>query len=262
MTGYISDLLRLTGVTTKAASPATEQLFHVREDTPKLDAVGSKRFHSLVAKLLFLAKRVRPEILPAVIFLTTRVKGPDTDDDKKLTRILSYLHCQPSLHLRLTGSHVNSPGCFVDASYAVHGDFKGHTGGFISLGGGAIHVKSSKQKINSKSSTEAELIALSDYSSQLIWTRDFLHNQGLSMNPAVIYQDNKSTIALIERGRPSAELSRHINIRYFFVKDRIEQGELQLEYKPTSEMAADILTKPLQGEHFRRLHDVLLHGEA
>jgi hypothetical protein len=82
------------------------------------------------------------------------------------------------------------------------------------------------------------------------------------MNPALIYQDNKSTLALIERGRPSAELSRHINIRYFFVKDRIERGELQLEYKPTSEMAADILTKPLQGEHFRRLRDVLLHGEA
>jgi hypothetical protein len=262
MAGYISDLLRLTGVTTKAASPAAGHLFHVQEDAPKLDTAGSKRFHSLVAKLLFLAKRVRPEILPAVIFLTTRVNGPDTDDDKKLTRILSYLHSQPSLFLRLTGSHVNSPACFVDASYAVHGDFKGHTGAFISLGGGAIHVKSSKQKINSKSSTEAELIALSDYSSQLIWTRDFLHHQGLSMNPALIYQDNKSTLALIERGRPSAELSRHINIRYFFVKDRIERGELQLEYKPTSEMAADILTKPLQGEHFRRLRDVLLHGEA
>jgi hypothetical protein len=260
MAGYISDLLRLTGVTTKAASPAAAQLFQVREDAPKLDAVGSKRFHSLVAKLLFLAKRVRPEILPAVIFLTTRVNGPDTDDDKKLTRILSYLHSEPHLHLCLTGSHVQVPESFVDASYAVHGDFKGHTGGFITLGGGAIHVKSSKQKLNSKSSTEAELIALSDYSSQVIWTREFLHHQGLSMSPALIYQDNKSTIALVERGRPAAELSRHINIRYFFIKDRIESGELQLEFKPTLEMVADILTKPLQGEHFRRLRDVLLHG--
>jgi hypothetical protein len=60
-----------------------------------------------------------------------------------------------------------------------------------------------------------------------------------------------STIALIEKGRPASERTRHINIRYFFIKDKIQSGDLELKYLPTEEMVADILTKPLQGELFR-----------
>jgi hypothetical protein len=79
------------------------------------------------------------------------------------------------------------------------------------------------------------------------------------MEAATIFQDNKSTLAMIEKGRSGNKSTRHINIRYFYLKNKIEDGEVVLEYLPTQEMIADILTKPLQGEAFERLRDSLLN---
>ncbi len=261
MGGYIQDLIRISGTaSTKVKTPATANLFKIREECEPLEPKEAARFHSMTAKLLYLAKRTRPEILVATIFLTTRVQHPDEDDQRKLQRVLNYLQTEPDLDLTLRADSLTTVTAYVDASYAVHNDFKSHTGGVITLGGGPIHVKSSKQKLVSKSSTEAELIGLSDYTSQIVWTRDFLAHQGYIMEPAKIHQDNKSAIALIERGRGSAEHSRHINVRFFFIKDRVDKKELCVTYTPTEDMVADILTKPLQGALFKKFRDILLNG--
>jgi hypothetical protein len=149
----------------------------------------------------------------------------------------------------------------VDASHGVHRDYKGHTGGLVTLGAGPVNVDSSKQRLNSKSSSETEVIAQSDYLSEVVWVRDFLMEQGYDVGPATFYQDNTSAIALAEKGRSTNKRTRHIGIRFFFIHDRIEKGEIRLEYLPTAEMVADILTKPLQGDLFRRLRKLLLNME-
>jgi hypothetical protein len=92
----------------------------------------------------------------------------------------------------------------------------------------------------------------------VIWTRNFLEAQGYTVGPARIFQDNQSTIALVAKGRSTSARTRHIAIRYFFIKDRVESGEVVVEYKATGEMRADILTKPLQGELFRRMRAELM----
>jgi len=130
------------------------------------------------------------------------------------------------------------------------------------LGKGAIHARSSKQKLVSKPSTEAELVALSDEASPVLWMRNFLELQGYQMQPATIYQDNMNTIALAEKGRSTSDRTRHINIRYFFIKDKINSNELRIEYLPTEDMKADVWTKPLQGELFKRLRNKLLNNEV
>ena len=79
------------------------------------------------------------------------------------------------------------------------------------------------------------------------------------MEPAVIYQDNQSTLALLEKGYSNNKRTRHINIRYFYLKSKVDDGEVVLEYMPTDEMIADIPTKPLQGEKFIELRDSLLN---
>ncbi len=107
------------------------------------------------------------------------------------------------------------------------------------------------------SSTEAELIGQSDYASHGIVARDFLKGQEVPVN---ILQDNQSAIAMVKKGYSSSEHSRHINIRYFFLKDLIDRGEVKIAYQPSKDMVADILTKPLQGSLFRRLCDILLNG--
>jgi hypothetical protein len=79
------------------------------------------------------------------------------------------------------------------------------------------------------------------------------------MDSAVIYQDNKSTINLAEKGRSTSERTRHVNIRYFFIHDRIKSGEVEIKHMPTGEMLSDILTKPLQGTLFLKLRAELLN---
>lgn len=100
---------------------------------------------------------------------------------------------------------------------------------------------------------------MSDSLSTVIWIRQFLQHQGYETGPAIVYQDNKSSMALAQKGRSTSERTRHINIRHFFIKDRIESGDIELQYKSTGEMIADILTKPLQGALFRKLRSLLLN---
>ena len=257
MDKFVDDLLSASQVTGSADTPASDNLFKTR-DAPKLSPALREEFHSVVAKLLYLAKRARPDLLTVVSFLTRRTLAPDTDDYKKLNRALRYLNATRHLKLIFEPGPVPTIQAYVDASYAVHEDFKSHTGMSISLGGGATHAKSSVQKLNVKSSTEAELVALSDSSSWIIWTRDYLEAQGYAMPPAKVYQDNMSTQAMVKRGHSSSEKTRHINVRYFFVKDRVDTGEIIIEHLPTDCMLADLLTKPLQSEQFKALRDRIL----
>jgi hypothetical protein len=99
-----------------------------------LDKAQADMFHHNVAKLLFLCKRARPDIQTAVAFLCTRVKGPDTDDYKKLARVIKYLRGTANMPLILEAENKNVMKWWVDASFAVHPDMKSHTGGAMSLG--------------------------------------------------------------------------------------------------------------------------------
>ena len=152
---------------------------------------------------------------------------------------------------------------FVDAAYAVHSNMRIHTGGAMSMGTGILHGKSSKQKINVKSSTEAELVGVSEYLPYNIWLMMFLKKQGYNIMNNVLYQDNKSAIKMERNGRNSCTgNSRHINVRYFFVKDRVDKGEIVVEHCPTHLMIGDYFTKPLQGAVFRRFRNIIMGYET
>ena len=76
----------------------------------------------------------------------------------------------------------------------------------------------------------------------------------------IVYQDNKSSILLETNGRASSsKRTRHLNVRYFFVKDRVDSGEVRIEYCPTEEMIADYFTKPLQGALFYKMRDLIMN---
>ena len=142
---------------------------------------------------------------------------------------------------------------YADASFAVHPDFKSHTGACASLGTGAVMSMSRKQKLNTRSSTEAELVAVDDAINLVLWTKLFLEEQGYKVDKNFLFQDNKSAILLEKNGKKSSsKRTRAINIRYFFVTDQAEKGNLRIDYCPTGEMVADFFTKPLQGDAFER----------
>lgn len=248
----VQDILASYGPVSAKPTPAASTLFDVRELAEKATEEQRKVFHTHVAKMLYLAKRVRPECLTAVSFLATRVHACDIDDLAKLKRLIGYLAgtADRGITLRI-GEYMTVRG-YIDAAYGVHTDSgKSHTGCAIVLGEvGALYSKSTKQKIVTKSSTEAELVGLSDTASQAIHLRNFVLCQGYGTGPAVIYQDNLSCMALMKRGGPGSERSRHINIRHFWLKERVDSGEVIVEHLGTQEMFANALTKPVQGMQF------------
>ena len=253
MERYIEEILKRRKTTGTRVTPATETLFDVTEDLELVPKERAEEFHSTVAQLLFLALRARPDVLTATSFLTTRVTKPTREDEEKLERVLMYLNGTPQMGIVLKATEGIRIMAYVDASFATHPDMKSHSGGIITLGSGPIYVVSKKQDLVTKSSTEAELVALSNMLSQIIWLRDFLMAQGYDLGPAKIFEDNMSTIALAGRGSSNSSRTRHIAIRYFFVKDRMDGGEVVIEHLGTEDMLADALTKPLQGDLFRRM---------
>jgi len=149
---------------------------------------------------------------------------------------------------------------WVDASYAVHHDMKGHMGGTMSMGKGSVYSTATKQKLVARSSTESEVIGVHDVLPQLIWTTHFLKGQGVKVNESVQYQDKMSSMLLEKNGRASSsKRTRHMNIRFFFIKDQVESKEVCIEYYPTGEMLADFFTKPLQGKQFYKLQDQVMN---
>ena len=173
---------------------------------------------------------------------------------------MQYLRATIDLVLTLEADDLHILKWWVDASYAVHPDMKSHTGGTMSMGKGSIYSASRRQKLNTKSSTEAELVGVDDVMAQVLWTRYFLEAQGYVVRDYIVYQDNQSSMQLEKNGRgSSSKRTRHINVRYFFVTDRIKSKEVNVECCPTGEMLGDFFTKPLQGSQFRKLRDAIMN---
>ncbi len=103
---------------------------------------------------------------------------------------------------------------------------------------------------------------MSDALPQVLWTRNFMQTQGYKVGEAVVNQDNKSTIILAEKGQSTSSRTRHISIRYFFIKDRIDSKEVSMQYCGTEDMIADSLTKPLQGSLFMKHRRAILNSHV
>ena len=133
----------------------------------------------------------------AIYFLTTRVRKPDEDNWKKLRRLLGYLKRTITLPLILRANGVNFLKWWVDTSYEANDDMRLYTGRTMLMGKnrcGSIISISKKLKLNTKSSTEGELIRSDDVMPQMLWTTYLLEAQGYGINKNILYQDNMSAM--------------------------------------------------------------------
>ena len=180
-------------------------------------------------------------------------------DWNKLLRMMKFLKATPEVVLRMEPDDMTLHWHW-DASFAVHKDCKGHTGGVLTLGKGAAHSSSTKHKLNARSSTEAEIIAVDDGMGITLWSREFLTAQGVDIEDSIPHQDNKSAILLETNGKASSsKRTRHINIRFFFVTDQVKKGNLTIRHCPTDQMLADYFTKPLTGSKFQELWNKIMN---
>lgn len=260
MIPYIEECLEWARVEGNAVTPATAELFNVDDGDPVLGKDKQEDFHTGVAKMLYLAKRCRPDILPAVSHLTSRVGKANEKDSSKLQRVFRFLRFTKDRVMRFGKNHPN-PKLFgyVDAGFGIHAEGQSRSGLVVTLNGTPVIWKTSKQSLVTKSSTEAELVSLSDGLTDIIWARQLLMSQGYPAMTVEIGEDNQSVLAMLERRKFVGNArTKHINVRFFFAVDRISMKEVSMVYVPTAEMLADFMTKPLAGKQFLYLQDRLL----
>jgi len=259
MRKMVSEFEKKYVLTDKASSPAANDLFGLDPKSPKIDKEMREDFHTFTAKGLFAAKRGRPDTGTSISMLTTRVRSPSVDDWNKLVRYMQYVKRTQDDVLTLSADNLHVIKWYVDASFAVHPDFRSHTGAVMTYGEGAVQTLSNKQKLNTRSTCESELVSVDDAATKVLWTKLFMEAQGYRIDRNILFQDNQSTILLLDNGRQSAgKRSRALNIRYFFVHDQKNKGNIDIEYCPTKKMWADPMTKPLQGSDFRYMADRLM----
>ena len=245
------------GGTKSTAAP--ENLFVVNMDAEKLPQEKAVQFHNLVAKTLYTTKRARPDTCTSIAFLTTRVREPNVDDWSKMVHLMKYIRGTRKMVLILSANGSRILKWWVDASFAVHPNMRGHSGGGLSLGRGFPIVGSTKQKLNTRSSTECEVVGADNFMWAICWTRYFMEAQGYKLKDNVLFQDNKSSILLETNGKASSgKRTKHINIRFFFITDRVSKGEVSVVWCPTGDMIGDYATKPLQGALFKKFRDQIM----
>ncbi len=263
MSGYINKLLEVQKNYKRAETPYTKQLFNNR-NIELLDDEGQTRMRSNIAKVLYLAKRVRPDLLLATSVLTSRVNKYNRDDEGKLERIFNYINNTKDMELKL---YDNIEGdevilkIYVDASYGAYDDGKGQSAYGFSLGEGMFLVKSKKQKVVGKSSTGAEVIAIDDAACEGVHLMNVLKSCGYKCRKAIMNEDNISAIKIVNGGIESMNKTKFMRVRIAHVKEMIEQEGIEVVHCPTNSMIVDILTKPISGNQFKKLRDQMLGCE-
>ena len=160
--------------------------------------------------------------------------------------MVHYIHSTKDLKTVIGIEDISKLITFVDASYAVHMNMRSHTGAAMTFGIGVFSSDSKMQKLNTKSSTDAEIVAVSDFLPKIIFMHLFMEAQGYPIRENILYQDNQSAIKLEINGRKSCgKKTRHVEIRYFYIKDFVDKGTVIVKHCATEKMVADFFTKPL-----------------
>jgi len=194
----------------------------------------------------------------AVGILCRYVKKPTEKDWKAIKRVMRYLASTIDKKLKLSSTGKAKLECFVDADWAGDKADRKSTSGYVfRLGDGTVAWSSRKQTSVAMSSTEAEYIAASYASKELLWFRQLLKDMNIPMKgPTIIHEDNQGCIRLIESDRCGGR-TKHIDVCYHQIRDLQERKVIKIQYCPTEEMLADLFTKPLTKERFLKLTEHL-----
>ncbi len=213
------------------------------EKSPALEDIN--KYQSIVGSLIYLEHSTRPDIAYAVSLLARSMHAPTEEDMKNAKRVLRYLKGTRDLVLNYNNKNEELV-IYSDSSYAEEKDRKS-VGGYVSLqAGAAITWKSTKQSIIAQSSMEAEYIALAEAAKEAEWLRKLQQEfRPTSLTtPTTIFEDNQSTIKL-SKNPIHSNRSKHIAVRYHKIQELVANKIIAVEYKPTEEMIADIMTKSL-----------------
>ncbi|GKA84516.1 retrovirus-related pol polyprotein from transposon TNT 1-94 [Tanacetum coccineum] len=178
-------------------------------------------------------------------------------EKNKLDEDLQGTPVDATLYRGMIGSFMYLTSTYSDADHAGCQDTRRSTSGSAQfLGDKLVSWSSKKQKSTAISSTKAEYISLSGCCAQILWMRSQITNYGFQLNKIPLYRDNKSAIALCCNNVQHSR-AKHVDVRYHFIKDQVENGIVELYFVRTKYQLADIFTKPLPREKFNFLIEKL-----
>jgi len=236
----------------------------VNQILPALEANLITLYQAKVGSLNYLSGGTRPDILYAVTMAARKNQAPTAKDMQATDRILWYIAGTKHLGLRFQSGEGIILYCTVDAAYANHEDRKSHTGVTLHIGrnSGTVNSVSKKQSITADSSTVAEFIGTHIATKEIMWTRAFLAEIGhKQLEPTIMLEDNKSTIAMIEKPG-NGQKTKHIDVRYNFIREQVMKKAITMQHLGTKDMTADALTKGLSRVPFLYLRPKLLGMSA
>ena len=253
---YIEKLLKKFGqAEAKTMSTPADINVKLKKSDNVSKHVDTVRYQSIVGSLLYAAMITRPDIAYAVGVLSKFCTNPDESHLTTARRILRYLKGTINYGIKYEKSGNASLTGYPDASWADDlNDRRSTSGNVFLLANGPVSWFSKKQATLSMSTAESEYVALSQAAQEAVWLRRLLEEIGmdLTQNPTLIHEDNQGAIA-IARNPVSHARTKHIDKRYHFVREAILNKVINLEYSPTHEMIADVLTKPLSKPQFTKL---------
>lgn len=264
-TEHIKKVIHAAGVIKTSPTPISLHLMKRKKFSDELTATSNllendkKTYLSILMSLMYIAKRTRPDILTPVCILSTRVQTADLGDMKSLMRIVEYLNGTQDTGL-IFSPHEIKLTYWIDASYNLHADSRGHTGVIVTVGknNSPIHCISQKQKVHTRSSSEAELVAADTGVLHLLWLILVYEFLGYPQTPVTIMQDNMSTMAVCQTGQSKSGRLKHMVVRYNFIHGQQEDNIITFEHIESPRMLADIMSKPVDPPTFRRLASELV----
>ena len=212
-------------------------------------------YREAVGALMYLTTSTRPDLAFAVGRLARRSHQPSSSDVNAVKRTLRYLSGTRDLFITLGGRNTLLVG-YADSDYATDvSTRRSVSGSYITIGGGPVAWASRIQPCVTLSTVEAEYVSLSSTAQDMVWLRTLLRDLGFPQTlPSTIFEDNQGAIALAE-GVKFSRKSKHIDVRFHFIRQQIEVGNIQLKYCPSQEMLADIFTKALPSSTFTLLRN-------
>lgn len=218
----------------------------------------NEKYRSLIGALLYLAVNSRPDIAVCTSILSQKNVNPTEEDWNEARRILRYLKFTINYALRLGGKGDQDLIAYSDASWADDIlDRKSTSGGLFQFGGSTINWFSRKQSCVTLSSTEAECYALGDVVLEIMWLRQLLEEfDEKQTKPSTVFEDNQSCLKLTEYEQLSRR-SKHIATRCYFIREKVSHGVVKCKFCPTTEMVADVLTKPLQATKMKKFSSMM-----